>query len=220
MNWRGTPFNFLENDTINQTFLNISHLPVLALKTDFAYDTFFSSILAGLFPAVVAIWAMRSNSNNINAERLHQQQLANKTITAQIVAASRQVWINDLRESAAQYIGSITADFNCLNILAEEYEVHGYYSEGFRKVLGQERTVKSNLGLLMTKIILLLNPDEEDSRKVLLAMENLREFLNQNNNDNGCVFLQYEDLKTLTDEFRLSIYKIVKNEWDDLKRTI
>lgn len=88
------------------------------VKSDFAWDTFLSGLVAGLIPALVAVWAMRSNSQNINQERAHQQELANKNITAQIVSASRQVWINDLRDSGAQYLGSLVSVVNSLNYMA------------------------------------------------------------------------------------------------------
>ncbi|MEX3171637.1 hypothetical protein AB4M04_06035 [Serratia quinivorans] len=215
MNWQGIPFKLLGEEPLQQAFLSVSHLPNIIVKNDFAFDTFLSGLCAGLIPAIVAVIAMRSNAKNIQDERLHQQKLAGENITKQIVSASRQVWINELRDAAAKYIGSVTSVVNCLNSMAEEYIGNNSESEYYLKLYDEQRIEKAELGLIKTKIELLLNPEEDDSQRVVLALENIRVFILMNRENH--VFLEFDELRRHTTELKLSIYSVIKNEWNKIK---
>ncbi|MBI6182703.1 hypothetical protein JEQ07_20180 [Serratia proteamaculans] len=217
MNWQGIPFKFFgEEPLLQQAFLSVSHLPNIVVKSDFALDTFLSGLFAGIIPAVVAVWAMRSNAKNMQDERMHQLEMAGKNITAQIVAASRQGWINELRDAGANYIGLVSAVTNCLNIMLEEHLANRSGSEMYLRMHEEQRKLKRELGLLKTKIELLLNPNEPDSQEVILALEKIRRILISKNKPRD-KRIDFDDLRPLYTELRLSIYTIVKNEWNKLK---
>ncbi|HGE8420642.1 TPA: hypothetical protein ACGD76_003288, partial [Serratia marcescens] len=171
MDWQGIPFKFLGEDPLQQAFLSVSHLPNIIVKTDFALDTFLSGLVAGIIPAVVAYLAMRSNAKSIRDERLHQEKLSSITITKQIVSASRQVWINELRDSTAKYIGVASSVTNCLNIMIGERYHHAAETPLYARMHEEQRVGKAELGVLKTKVELLLNPDEESSKRVYKALE-------------------------------------------------
>ncbi|XYK68116.1 hypothetical protein ACSJL4_001939 [Serratia nematodiphila] len=215
MDWQGIPFKFLGEDPLQQAFLSVSHLPNIILKTDFALDTFFSSVVAGFIPAVVAYVAMRSNAKNIRDERLHQLRLSEITITKQIVSASRQVWINELRDSGAQYIGLVTSVVNCLNSMAAEYAYGRSESEHYFKLLDEQRSEKAELGLLKTKIELLLNPEEHESKRVISALEDIRIFILADKENHERI--EFDGLRPLCSELKLSIYSVIKSEWNKIK---
>ncbi|MCS3411099.1 hypothetical protein [Serratia marcescens] len=211
MDWQGIPFKFLGEEPLQQAFLSVSHLPNIIVKTDFAVDTFLSGLFAGLIPAGVAIWAMRANAKNIREERLHQEKLSSITITKQIVSASRQVWINDLRESTAKFIGVVTGVTNCINGMATELLDNGSETTHYKKLFDEHRLAMSELGLLMSKIELLLNPGEERTKKVSAALKKLRSFLLEEKVYSEGI--DFDELGVHTNELKSCIYSVIKNEW-------
>lgn len=217
MDWQGIPFKIIDTDSVQNTFLNVNHIPEIVLKTGFSWDALISGLVAGAIPAIVAIAAMRTNSKNIQAERIHQLELANKNINMQITAASRQVWINDLRESASEFLGEFTAAINSNNALAYEFNEGNQGSDVFNKHYDDHGRSINELAMLIAKITLLLNPDEEASKKVIDVIEKLKEFVNSESDDYNNINI--DDSESLRYEFRVSIYKVIKNEWEKLKGT-
>ncbi|HGE8412069.1 hypothetical protein [Serratia marcescens] len=216
MDWQGIPFKFLGEDPLQQAFLSVSHLPNIIVKTDFALDTFLSGLVAGIIPAVVAYLAMRSNAKSIRDERLHQEKLSSITITKQIVSASRQVWINELRDSTAKYIGVASSVTNCLNIMIGERYHHAAETPLYARMHEEQRVGKAELGVLKTKVELLLNPDEESSKRVYKALEDIRkEIVNKNRPKNKNI--EFNALRPLYAELRLSVQDVIKTEWNKLK---
>lgn len=211
MDWQGIPFKFWGEDPLQQAFLSVSHLPNIIVKTDFALDTFLSGLVAGLIPAVVAYLAMRSNAKSIRDERLHQEKLSSITITKQIVSASRQVWINDLRESTAKFIGVATGVVNCLNTMVEEYRNNDIASELYLKLYEDHRVAMSELGLLRSKIDLLLNPEEERSQRVSEVIDNLRELLTKERKFDEKI--DFDEITPHLKKLKECIYAVIKHEW-------
>ncbi|BEM42750.1 hypothetical protein ACTVNX_14490 [Serratia nevei] len=211
MDWQGIPFKFFGEDPLQQAFLSVSHLPNIIVKTDFALDTFLSGLVAGFIPAAVAIWAMVTNAKNIRDERLHQEKLSSTTITKQIVSASRQVWINDLRESTAKFIGMATGLINCLNSMVDEYNPNDNASSLYMKLYEEHRIAMSELGLLKSKIELLLNPEEERSQRVSDALDKLREFLLKDREPDEDI--DFDELTPHMEKLKECIYAVIKHEW-------
>jgi|GEM_PF-4260995 hypothetical protein len=216
MDWQGIPFKFLGEEPLQQAFLSVSHLPNIIVKTDFAVDTFLSGLFAGLIPAGVAIWAMRANAKNIREERLHQEKLSSITITKQIVSASRQVWINELRDSTAKYIGVASSVTNCLNIMTRERCNNAAETPLYARMYEEQRVGKAELGVLKTKVELLLNPDEESSKRVYKALEDIRkEIVNRDRPQDKRI--EFNVLRPLYTALRLSVQDVIKTEWNKLK---
>ncbi|MBC2619004.1 hypothetical protein [Citrobacter cronae] len=215
MDWQGIPFKLIETDSLHRTFLNVSHIPDIVIQTGFSWDSLISGLVAGAIPAIVAVIAMRSNSKNIQDERRHQLELANKNITTQIVSASRQVWINDLREAAASYMGAVTCTVNALNFMCVEIASGKGTSDFYIKQFNEQSNAKRELGLLTSKIGLLLNPEEESSKRAIKALEKIRRFLLRERAMDELI--SFDELEPLALELRQSIYAVVKNEWRKVK---
>ncbi|WP_413503313.1 hypothetical protein [Serratia grimesii] len=211
MDWQGIPFRLFGEEPLQQAFLSVSHLPNIIVKTDFALDTFLSGLCAGIIPAGIAYLAMRSNAKNIRDERLHQEKLSSTTITKQIVSASRQVWINDLRECTAKFIGVATGVINCLNSMVDEYRHNDSASSLYLKLYEEHRVAMSDLGLLKSKIELLLNPEEERSQRVSDALGKIREFIIKDRELDKEI--DFDDLALHIEKLKECIYDVIKNEW-------
>ncbi|MDX7083437.1 hypothetical protein [Serratia marcescens] len=216
MNWQGIPFKFFGEEPVQQAFLSVSHIPNIVVKNDFAYDTFFSALIGGAIPALVAGFAIYSSNKNMKAERQHQKELTSKNISAQIVSASRQVWINDLRDAGAKYIGVVSSVTNCLNVMAWERRHGRADTELYLNMREEERVGKGELGVLKTKIELLLNPDEESSKRICKALEDIRMCLIDKNRPRD-ERIDFKCLRPLYSELTSSIYEVVKSEWNKLK---
>lgn len=215
MNWQGIPFKFLDTDVIQRTFIDLSYVPEIMLNTGFSWDSLISGLVAGSIPAIVAIIAMRSNSKNIQEERRHQLELANSNISLQITYASRQVWINDLREAASTYLGKFTAAVNAINLQAYEVSNGTGDSDANQKYFSDQVNAMNELGLLTAKITLMLNPEEEASKRVTDSLNQLKVLLTSDRLDTTQI--RFNDIEELTNEFRTSIYVVIKNEWKKLK---
>lgn len=215
MDWPGIPFGFVGTESLQHAYLNINHIPDIVVQTGFSWESLISGLIAGAIPAIVAVKAMKSNAKNIQDERRHQLELANKNITLQIVSASRQVWINDLRDAAASYMGAVTCSINSLNMVAQEVRMGKFHSENYLRHLNENLNAKRELGMLTSKIGLLLNPDEDESKRILTALDNIRKFLLLDRRMDEMI--DFNDIDSLSLEFRKSIYAVVKKEWNKIK---
>ncbi|CAI2004307.1 hypothetical protein [Serratia fonticola] len=210
MIWQGIPFKYLGAEPLQQAFLSVSHIPDIVVKSGFALDTFLSGFCAGAIPAIVAIVAMRSNAKNIQEERKHQQQLTNKNITMQFISASRQVWINEIRDTAAKYVGSATAVLNNVNAMVTEYNSRGSETEYYNRMSDKTREAANELGLLTTKFELLLDPTEDASKRVIESLGKCREFiLKKRKNNEKMVF---DELVPYVSELKESTREVVRKK--------
>lgn len=215
MDWPGIPFVFVGTESLQHAYLNISHIPDIVVQTGFSWESLISGLIAGAIPAIVAVKAMKSNAKNIQDERRHQLELANKNITLQIVSASRQVWINDLRNAAASYMGAVTNTVNSLNMMALEVRSRAFNIDTYNRHLNENLSSKRELGLLTSKIGMLLNPDEDESKRVFNVLKEMRAFilLDRENHE----VIDFNDINALSLELRQGIYAIIKKEWNKIK---
>jgi hypothetical protein len=217
MDWQGIPFKLINTDSIQNTFLNVSHIPDIVLQTGFSWDSLISGLIAGAIPAIVAVVAMIINSRNTQAERKHQLDLANKNINMQITSASRQVWINELREAGAKYLGALTTAINSYNLDVYERSRETKNSESYYRYFNENLTAMNELAMLTAKITLLLNPNEDEAIKVIGALNKIKRFLTMDRDDQTQI--NFEDIDPLRDELRDCIYTVIKKEWEKLKGT-
>ena len=106
------------------------------------------------------------------------------------VADKRQDWINDLRDTISEYLAicSVVVD------MKEDDDIH-------QKV---ERYT-----FLIRKISLMLNPDEDKSKKLLSKIEEMKEFL--------MIKGEQWEFEDLSDNITHVTQKILKEEWERVK---
>lgn len=218
MTWQGIPFKYLGAEQIQQAFLSISHIPDVVVKSDFALDTFLSGFCAGAIPAIVAIVAMRLNAKNIQDERKHQQQLSNKSIAMQIVYASRQVWINELRDTGAKFIGALTSVINATNTMAGEYKHVGSQTEYYFRVSDNQRSSINEVGLLTTKLELLLDRTDVTTKRVGETISSIRELMFNGRSENNII--EFDVIQPHVTELKKIICEVIENEWGKINDNI
>jgi len=138
--------------------------------------------------------------------------ISTKNIKSSIINANRQEWINTLREISATYISAVLMYNNEYENQAES----GMYKED--KITSLLDKIISN----SFQIELLLNPLEEKSMKINACMTNVNKIALEINNFifiHDKVYKNHtEDIVSLLSNFKEIIKKILKEEWEKVKK--
>ncbi len=129
---------------------------------------------------VISFWSTRINSKN---------GLLN--INKTVLSENRQKWINDLRESVSEYIA-----------------VHSLLEKGTSDPKSDIEQIK-NLTFLQTKIMLMLNPNEESSLKLTEEMAKI----SKPKKDRTDI-----DATEVKAKIMVLTQKILKTEWERVKK--
>ncbi|MFK5733834.1 hypothetical protein KW869_09870 [Pseudomonas urmiensis] len=169
----------------------LEQLPKVVLETGFDWPTFWSFSATALLFFLGTQLTIRNFKRTIESqERVakDQQEVQRDNIASQeLIAkqnslkASRQNWINDLRDTCAGYIAE-ALNVNRLNVYWESARVRYFeYLEAKPEIAYQMHSdwtnshvlAMKNLVSLKAKIELLLNPEEVDSKELMKAINDL-----------------------------------------------
>lgn len=130
-----------------------------------------------------------------------------KRLGIEVLSKNRQEWINDLRKQVARFT-SISAKM-ALNIVGSTEDKH----------LLDEMT---ELTIIRDYLLLLLNPQEEKSKKINESISNIMNHIvrikNLNNDDNPNEITSYiKKIPVLLDELTKNTQDILKEEWKRVK---
>jgi len=129
---------------------------------------------------IISFWSTKINSKN---------GLLN--INKTVLSENRQKWINDLRESVSEYIA-----------------VHSLLEKGTSDAKSDIEQIK-NLTFLQTKIMLMLNPNEEESKKLTVEMGKISKPQSKRTDINA------SEIKA---NIMVLTQKILKTEWERVKK--
>jgi hypothetical protein len=230
MIWQSLSFSSIGGFTSNFNYWDISTIPQLSVFThpDFAWDTLVASvtaaIIASAIPAFIAWWSIRKNISTLREDREKQLQgldkdrnaqvtISSNNIRAQIVSANRQAWINELRNASSEFGAEVLKIVYKRKQLYKEIEAnldHNYIKQLQLENIDEEY----KMFLLFNKIILMINPEEEESKKVLYSMGRLKTMID-NLLKTGNI-----DVESLNREHGLfirCIQFVLKKEWVRVK---
>ncbi|NKG34769.1 hypothetical protein [Acinetobacter junii] len=167
---------------------------------------------------IASIDAAKANTNEIiksNKESLAMQEELKKK---ELVFQSRQVWLNDLRDTSTLYLESLSK-MSSLYIQKRQAIRSGVEddNEFFLEKTAQESI---NITRIALKIEFLLNPEGLNEQIILELMSNIHEIIREqfpkclaiDNNENirGLIECDYNN-------FRAEIRKLLKIEWEKAK---
>lgn len=158
----------------------------------------------------------------LELDRQVQLRIASQNFNMQVLSANRQAWINEIRDKSSELISKI----NLLILLNDEYHKinleqtsPGNYKRGQEKDL---RLVREKLTeqislftLLVVKIELMLNADEEISIDIMSSIVKLRKL-----SDDVAYYSAATCLKDIDSEikiFKKLIKTLLKSEWVRVK---
>lgn len=108
MEWRGIPYPETVERVVTNANLVIDKLPKVYIDTGDnlwpILGTIGSSLIAGAIPAIIAWLAIKSNQKTFEADRVVQLEIAKTNFNAQVISASRQVWINKFTDVITEYV--------------------------------------------------------------------------------------------------------------------
>lgn len=181
MAWPGVPHPFLSGSYLDYSFLNVTKLPTIVVDSGFAWDSVFGAFIAGLIPAYIAWYTIKKNISAMKEDRVHQQdsfdkdrnaqlEIATKNIKAQVLSANRQQWINNLRDSTAEYLSAIhslrksrTIARHCVALSKKDgTDFLTVHREAINSMTNDARVVEN----LKYKILLLINPTEPEAIEI------------------------------------------------------
>ncbi|QBX86420.1 hypothetical protein [Enterobacter roggenkampii] len=181
MAWSGVPHPFPSVHYLDYGFLNVTKIPTIFVDTGFAWDSVLGAFIAGLIPAYIAWYTIKKNISAMKEDRVHQQdsfdkdrnaqlEIATKNIKAQVISANRQQWINNLRESTAEYISAVhslrksrTIARHCLALSKKDgSDFLIVHRDAINSMTDDSRVVEN----LKYKILLLVNPAEPEAIEI------------------------------------------------------
>lgn len=177
-------------------------------------------------------------------DRETQLVIAKQNFDMQVLSVNRQAWIDEFRDLISKYITIAPslldmkfsynmAKFSCeklaserdyyikINDMVKYKELHTEYSNDLHDKIKSLEESKSNVELLMTKIKLMLNPDEIEYNKILYSFATIGASFN------GYKTIEVDEFKaalvTITDEIESILansQKLLKTEWVRVKKGI
>ena len=131
--------------------------------------------------------------------------IAKRQIQASVVSANRQNWINDLRECVSGFMTSA-------KLATVEDALASSPARSFAADAESHNEAMKQMTLLYNKAALLINPGEEDHRRLANLMIEMIEFCS-----NGDP-LDYERHNELQDLITKVSQQVLKREWERVKR--
>jgi len=191
--------------TIENVMLTLNRVPEIALNTGTDYK-----VLGGFFLTAFAV-AIGSWATIYTFKRTVRSQ--EKIATAGAIRASRQAWINELRDCCASYVAAVlrisdlrgkrTRWLKAKNIHMEEWRAFQYFETENPGWVELSLSAINEARMYRAKVEMLLNPGEEATLILLSAMDVAYESEGQST----------KNLPDLCDEIVSSAQKILKAEW-------
>lgn len=190
MAWSGIPHPFTSIDYLDYGFLSVTNIPKIVVDSGFAWDSVLGAFIAGLIPAYIAWYTIKKNIAAMKEDRVHQQEsfdkdrdsqleIATKNIKAQVISANRQQWINNLRESTAEYLSAVhslrksrTIARHCLSLSKKDgSDFLIAHRDAINAMTNDARIVEN----LKYKILLLVNPAEPEAIEINRILQEVSE---------------------------------------------
>ncbi len=172
----------LRNET--RVELSVAKTPELFISS----GTDWVAFLGFAITALIVLLTTRQTIKNSNKLIKSQEDLSRngskenrEIVKAEMTARNRQAWINTLRSDLADYIAAISAIWDLYQIkegraqvLKDSGTVENNLKERFEWSLAYHRTIQDSERLL-AKIKLLLNPTEDESKKLTVILDKVLE---------------------------------------------
>jgi hypothetical protein len=157
----------------------------------------------------IAVWAVSWATIQSHQKTIESQE---KVAATNFLKGSRQVWINDLRDTCSRYIASVLAIQRISQKTREERAYLAAQSPGESQRIVAARAddilaAKKEAESLKLKIELLLNPDESDSKGLMKSI-------------NAALGLSHEPGDATAKQCELIVWNcqiILKQEWEKVK---
>lgn len=231
MTWQGIPFLYDPN-TISYG-LSVSKIPEIAVHTSsgFAWETIIASVLgaiiASAIPATIAWWSINKNIKTLEEDRQKQQisfdadrnaqlDIASKNLNAQVLSNNRQQWINNLRDSISDYLGSVSA-LRRSRVIArwcwdsaqkDNRDFHIDHRDAVLAMTDDNETMDR----LAYKIKLLVNPVEPVAIEIINVLNEMPQYTGDFQNKPDKL-----KIKELSDKLILHSQIYLKAEWERVK---
>ncbi|EEY78922.1 hypothetical protein HMPREF0012_01791 [Acinetobacter calcoaceticus RUH2202] len=165
-----------------------------------------------------SIQAAKDNTNDLiksNKESLAMQEELKRK---ELVFQSRQVWLNDLRDTSTLYLESLSKMTSLY--IKKRQEIKSGLKDDHELFLEKSAQESINITRISLKIEFLLNPEGVNEQKILHLMNNIHEIIRvqfpeciaigNSENIRGLIARDYNS-------FRAEIRKLLKIEWEKTK---
>lgn len=242
MSWHGIPFLLKGDEVFYHAEVLFSKIPkiVLEIPDKSGWEAFFTALVAGGIPAYVAYRAMKSNTQLVTQQQVQQGEIADKTIKAQVVASSRQAWINELRDLISQFAADnreclkrqwnyFTADvlFQQFALTDENLKLEVFLEERrfaqrmLEDALRARDEVLKKIHYVKNRILLMLNHDEEECAALIGMMKSIEIISSSLNNDCLGTYRHLNERQNFELDAFISASQIyLKGEWEIIKASI
>ncbi|MBA4819464.1 hypothetical protein OLZ33_08615 [Pantoea ananatis] len=208
MAWQGIPFSLEQNNSIENVRVAFEAVPKILIDAPPDYTnaiiTGIVSLVAGVIPALIAVWTFKRNAENAKEEREKQlaflaedrekQQLsleqdretqlkvAEKNFNMQVLSGNRQNWINNLRDVVSEYtveaprLISVTYDYK----LKRDYQKSLFKQVADNTIYSKTDKFKAELNDVNDRVDSANKSMGESSDRISLLSVKIRMMLNPN----------------------------------------
>lgn len=242
MGWQGIPFLMKGDEVFYHAEVLLKKIPkiVLEIPEKSSWESILTALIAGGIPAYVAYRAMKSNTQLVTQQQLQQGEIADKTIKAQVVASSRQAWINELRDLLSQFAADnreclkrqwsyFNADvlFQQYVLTNENLKLEVFLEERrsaqrmLEDALRARDEVLKKIHYVKNRILLMLNHDEAECAALIEMMQSIETTSSRISDDDLDTYRQLSRHQRIElDAFISASQRYLKGEWEIIKASI
>ncbi|MBG0637042.1 hypothetical protein I4P06_03330 [Enterobacter asburiae] len=243
MGWQGIPFLMKGDEVFYHAEIILNKLPKIVLEIPEkggGLEAFLTALVAGVIPAYVAYRAMKSNTQLVTQQQIQQGEIADKTIKAQVVAASMQTWINELRDLLSQYAADNRVclkrhwDYYLTDTLFRQYQMteenirNEVFLEERRNAISKlddayqaREEILSRIHYVKNRVLLMLNHDEPECVALITMMKSIEAKPGELKDDDFDKFkVVSARLWVELDAFIAASQKYLKREWETIKASL
>lgn len=221
MAWQGVPFLHQSLGFMDSGVLTLNRIPLITVDTGFGWDAILASLIAaivgGAIPAYISWRAIKNNNDALMHDRETQSRLSEKQLTAQLVVSSRMQWINECRENAARYIGSVQLLLNIQNRIY--FDLSDNKEKDYEEIVGTSASrmhdTLTDATFYKAKIELLLNPNEKTAVSIVKIMNDIMAKVNKYSYSAP---VNYDEVGEKFNELKEAFAIVLKDEWERVKR--
>jgi hypothetical protein len=138
-------------------------------------------------------------------------RIATRQITSTVVSASRQAWINQLRDSLAEFHSLLLRLIAAHRPPVLQFSISGSTAESLEDRIRRIEAIRERASYFRERIVLMLNPTEAPHEELQTRLDAALALANEKPDDSAGLAKSREELTALS-------RRILKAEWERVKQ--
>ncbi|RYM51247.1 hypothetical protein [Serratia proteamaculans] len=240
MSWLGVPFLIDASDFISSSSIYINKVPEIVIDSVFDGRSLIAPILSAIIPGCIAAYALFQQNITIKAERESQLNIATETVKAQIVASSRQEWINRFSDLISDFVSFseplLEAKYEVkvatqlqrnisvlgLDAIKDSPELLAMLENANENLILKNKIhseVRQQISSRLSRLKIMMNPEEEYCKKIMFIMDEMIYLVSKMKGYPEVNLPSlYSEMAVKTTALTKEVQGFLKSEWDKVKK--